>query len=136
MEQRRRVDFTYPQFLHGIPFMAKEPGVKLQTERSMETLTIPWEGIVHKRVKTTDNADIWDIEQVGNEFVVVRQGEANIRHYYIPKSYINNYDGSSLYVTAPSGLISVKFERETEPTPKEIRMLSDDRPKNATSGNI
>ena len=33
MEQRRRVDFTYPQFLHGIPFMAKEPGVKLQTER-------------------------------------------------------------------------------------------------------
>jgi hypothetical protein len=40
MEQRRRVDFTYPQFLHGIPFMAKEPGVKLQTERSMETLTL------------------------------------------------------------------------------------------------
>ena len=54
----------------------------------------------------------------------------------IPKSYINNYDGSSVYVATPSGLVSAKFERETEPTPEEIRMLSDDRPKNSTSRNI
>jgi hypothetical protein len=136
MEQRRKVDSTYPQFIHGIPWMAKEPGVQLQTEQSGETLTIPWEEVIHKRVKTTDNVDIGDIELVGNEFIVVRQGEVNIRHYYIPKSYINNYDGSSVYVATPSGLVSAKFERETEPTPEEIRMLSDDRPKNSTSRNI
>ena len=74
-----------------------------------------------------DNVDIGDIEQVGNEFIVVR-GVARIRHYYIPKSYINNYDGSSVYVAAPSGLVSAKFERETEPTPEDIRMLANDAP--------
>jgi len=128
VEQKRKVDSTYPQFLHGIPFMARESGVNLQTEHSGETLNIPWEEIIHKRVKTTDNVDIGDIEQVGNEFIVVREGVARIRHYYIPKSYINNYDGSSVYVAAPSGLVSAKFERETEPTPEDIRMLANDAP--------
>lgn len=128
MEQRRKVDSTYPQFLHGIPWMAKEPGVQLQTEQTGETLTIPWEEVIHKRVKTTDNVDIGDVELVGNEFIVVREGVAQIRHYYIPKSYINNYDGSSVYVATPSGLVSAKFERETEPTPEEIKRLSEEVP--------
>jgi hypothetical protein len=108
--------------------MAKEPGVQLQTEQSGETLTIPWEEVIHKRVKTTDNVDIGDIELVGNEFIVVREGVARVRHYYIPKSYINNYDGSSVYVAAPSGLVSAKFERETEPTAEEIKQLSEESP--------
>ena len=128
MEQKRKVESTYPQFLHGIPFMAKESGVNLQTEQSGEILAIPWEEIIHKRVKTTDSVDIGDIELVGNEFIVVREGVARIRHYYIPKSYINNYDGSSVYVAAPSGLVTAKFERETEPTPEEIRILSGGAP--------
>ena len=65
---------------------------------------------------------------MGNEFIVVREAVARVRHYYIPKSYINNYDGSSVYVAAPSRLVSPKFERETEPTPEEIKTLSEDRP--------
>ena len=79
--------------------------------------------------KTTDNVDIGDIDTVANEFIVVREGVANVRLYYIPKTYINNYDGSSLYVAVPSGLVSAKFERETEPTPEEIRMLGEEKPK-------
>jgi hypothetical protein len=126
MEQKRRVDSTYPQFLHGIPFMAKEPGVQVQTEQSGEILTIPWEEVIHKHVRASDNEDIGDVERVGNEFIVVRQGVASIHLYYIPKSYITRYDGSSLYVTVPSRLISAKFERDTEPTPEEIRMLAEE----------
>ena len=88
----------------------------------------PWEEVIHKRVKTTDNLNIGDIELVGNEFIVVRQGEVKIRRYYIPKSYITNYDGSSVYVAAPSALVSAKFERETEPTPEEIKQLCEESP--------
>lgn len=126
MEQKRKVDSNYPQFLHGIPFMAKEPGVQLRTEQSGETLTIPWEEVIHKHVRASDNEDIGDVERVGNEFIVVRQGVAKIHLYYIPKSYINRYDGSSLWISVPSGLISAKFERDNEPTPEEIRMLAEE----------
>ena len=34
MEQKRKVDSTYPQFLHGIPWMAKKPGVTVQSQSS------------------------------------------------------------------------------------------------------
>ncbi len=129
MNRKRKVEENYPQFLHGIPFMAMEPGVALQSNASGGAVNIPWEEIIHKRVKTTDNVDIGDVEKVGNEFIVVREGVAKIHLYYIPKSYINNYDGSSLYVDAPSGLVSAKFERDTEPTPEEIKMLGEEQPK-------
>jgi hypothetical protein len=129
MSRKRKVEENYPQFLHGIPFMATEPGVSLQSNASGGAVNIPWEEIIHKRVKTTDNVDIGDVEKVGNEFIVVREGVAKIHLYYIPKSYINNYDGSSLYVDAPSGLVSAKFERDTEPTPEEIRKLSEEEPR-------
>jgi hypothetical protein len=123
LERKSKVESSHPQFLHGIPFMAKEPGVSLEDRQSGQTLNIPWEEVVHKRVKTTDDVDIGDVEKVGNEFIVVREGVAKVHIYYIPKPYITNYDGSSLYINAPSGLVSAKFERETEPTPEEIRTL-------------
>jgi hypothetical protein len=123
LERKSKVESSHPQFLHGIPFMAKEPGVSLKDQQSGQTLNIPWEEVIHKRVKATDNVDIGDVEKVGNEFIVVREGVAKVHIYYIPKPYISNYDGSSLYISAPSGLVSAKFERETEPTPEEIRTL-------------
>jgi len=46
-------------------------------------------------VRTSDNIDIGDVDKVGNEFIVIRDGVANIHLYYIPKAYISNYDGSS-----------------------------------------
>src|SRR5918912_935565 len=127
LERKRKVDSAHPQFLHGIPWMAKEPGVTLvDTSGSGRSLDIPWEEVIHKHVRTTDNVDIGDIERVGNEFIVVREGVVKIHLYYIPKSYINNYDGSYLYVNAPSGLVSAKFERSTEPTPEEVRQLGEE----------
>jgi len=127
LERKRKVDSAHPQFLHGVPVMADEPGVKLaDTSGSGRSLNIPWEEVIHKHVRTTDNIDIGDIEKVGNEFIVVREGVVKIHLYYIPKSYINNYDGSYLYVNAPSGLVSAKFERSTEPTPEEVRMLGEE----------
>ncbi|HYY50099.1 MAG TPA: DUF2171 domain-containing protein [Nitrososphaeraceae archaeon] len=128
-ERRRKMESTYPQFSHGIPFMAKEPGVTLKSESSGDKLNIAWEEVIYKHVRTTDNRDIGDVETVGNEFIVVREGDVKIRHYYIPKSYITHYDGSALWVDAPSGLVSGKFERETEPTPEEIRAMSEEGPK-------
>jgi hypothetical protein len=67
--------------------------------------------------------DMGDVDKVGNEFIVVREGVVKVHMYYIPKQYITNYDGSSLYVNVPSGLVNAKFERETEPTQQEIEMM-------------
>jgi hypothetical protein len=109
-----------------IPFMAKEPDLELKV--SGRTLTIPWENVIHKHVGTSDNVDIGDVDRVGNEFIIVREGVAKLHLYYIPKPYITNYDGSSLWIDVPSGLVSLKFEREREPTKEEIDILLSEMP--------
>jgi len=118
----------YNSYHQIIPFMAKEPDLELKGEKSGDILKIPWDEVIHKHVRTLDNVDIGDVDKVGNEFIVVREGVANVHLYYIPKQYINNYDGSSLWIDVASGLVSPKFEREDEPTQEEIDMLLSEVP--------
>jgi len=112
-----------PQYRELIPLMAKEPGLEMRGQESGEILKIPWEEVIHKHVRTSDNVDIGDVDKVGNEFIVVREGVVSVHLYYIPKQHINHYDGSSIWINVPSGLVSAKFERKSEPTQQEIDML-------------
>src|SRR5918995_819087 len=106
-----------------IPFMAKEPGLEIQTSSMDSELKIPWEEIIHKHVRTTDDLDLGDVDRVGDEFIVVREGVVKIHIYYIPKKYIIKYDGSTLWLNLSSTVASSKFERENEPTKEEIEMI-------------
>jgi hypothetical protein len=106
-----------------IPFMAKEPGLEIKTPSMDEELKIPWEEIIHKHVRTTDNIDIGDVDRIGNQFIVVREGVANVHLYYIPKKYIIKYDGSTLWLNLSSTLASSKFERKNEPSEEEMNSL-------------
>jgi hypothetical protein len=128
IQEAERTGEGYTSYHEIIPFMAKEPDLELKGEKSGEILKIPWEDVIHKHVRTLDNVDIGDVDKVGNEFIVVREGVANVHMYYIPKQYISNYDGSSLWIDVASGLVSAKFERENEPTQEEIDMLLDEVP--------
>jgi len=128
-EHMRRVDATYPQFLHGIPFMAKEPDTEIPVDYSGTTYDIPWDSIIHKHVRSSDNVEIGYVERVGNEFIVVREGVSNVHIFYIPKTYIRDYDGAQLRIEAPSGLVRSKFEKEREPTLEELRMLAQEAPR-------
>ena len=84
----------YPQYRELIPLMDKEPGLEMRGQESGEIFKIPWEEVIREHIRTSDNIDIGDVDKVGNEFIVVREGVVSIHLYYIPKSYINPYDGS------------------------------------------
>lgn len=129
MEQKRRVESQYPQFLHGVPWMAKEPGTEIQVDFSGTTYNIPWDVIIHKHVRTSDNVEVGYVERIGNEFIVVREGVSDVHIYYVPKTYIRDYDGSQLWIEAPSTLVRPKFEKESEPTLEELRALARDAPR-------
>ena len=123
LESSKRTESTSTQNQELIPPMAKEPGLEMRGQESGEILHIPWEEVIHKHVMTSDNIDMGDVDKVGNEFIVVREGVVKVHMYYVPKVYITNYDGSSLYLNDPSGLTSAKFERDSEPTQQEIDMM-------------
>jgi hypothetical protein len=132
----KQYESKYPQYHELIPLMAKEPGLLMQGKESGDILHIPWEEVIHKHVMTSDNIDMGDVDRVGNEFIVVREGVVKVHLYYIPKQYINNYDGSSLYINVPSGLVGAKFERESEPTQQEIEMMAKDADKKSSQTDL
>src|SRR5215203_4376168 len=123
-ERVRQVESAHPQFVHGVPLMAKEPPTEISVDYSGTTYNIPWDQLIHKHARTTDSVEIGYVERIGNEFIVVREGVSNVHIYYIPKTYIRDYDGSQLWIDAPSGLVRSKFERETEPTVEELRAMA------------
>ncbi|HEX7032345.1 MAG TPA: hypothetical protein VF172_05040 [Nitrososphaera sp.] len=128
-EQTRSLEANHPQFVHGVPWMAKEPSMEIPVDYSGTTYKIPWDQLIHKHVRTTDNIDVGYVERIGNEFVVVREGVSDVHIYYVPKAYIRDYDGSQLWIDAPSGLVRSKFERESEPTIEELRALARNAPR-------
>lgn len=128
-EHVRSVEENYPQFVHGVPWMAKEPSTEIPVDYSGTSYNIPWDQLIHKHVRTTDNVEVGYVERIGNEFVVVREGVSDAHIYYVPKTYIRDYDGSQLWIDAPSGLVRSKFERESEPDIEELRALARDAPR-------
>jgi hypothetical protein len=128
-ERIRQVESANPQFVHGVPLMAKEPSTEISVDYSGTTYDIPWDQLIHKHARTTDKVEIGYVERIGNEFIVVREGVSNVHIYYIPKTYIRDYDGSQLWIDAPSGLVRSKFERETEPTVEELRAMAIEAPR-------
>jgi hypothetical protein len=128
-EQVRHVESANPQFVHGVPWMAKEPSTEISVDYSGTTYNIPWDQLIHKHARTTDNVEIGYVERIGNEFIVIREGVSDVHIYYIPKAYIRDYDGSQLWIDAPSGLVRSKFERETEPPLEELRAMAREAPR-------
>jgi hypothetical protein len=106
-----------------IPSMAQEPGLEIKTPSMDEGLKIAWDEIIHKHVRAADNVDLGDVDRVGNEFIVVREGFAKVHLYYIPKKHIIKYDGSSLWLNLSSLSTSAKFERKNEPSEEEMENL-------------
>ena len=58
----------------------------MKGQESGEILKIPWEEVIHKHVRASDNVDIGDVDKVGNGFLVVREGVVSIHLYHIPNS--------------------------------------------------
>jgi hypothetical protein len=127
--QAGQAESTNPQVVHGVPWMAKEPSTEISVDYSGTTYNIPWDELIHKHARTTDKVEIGYVERIGNEFIVIREGVSNVHIYYIPKTYIRDYDGGQLWIDAPSGLIRSKFERETEPPLEELRAMAGEAPR-------
>ena len=123
-----------PQTVHGVPWMAKEPDTAIPVDYSGTTYNIPWDQLIHKHVRTTDNVEVGYVERIGNEFIVVHEGVAHAHIYYVPKTFIKDYDGSQLWIDAPSGLVRAKFELEREPSAEELRALARQAPRYRRTG--
>jgi hypothetical protein len=58
-----------------------------------------WERVIHKNVRSKDRVDIGNVISESGDTFTVMQGAS--REYNIPKSAVEAFDGSELYISIP-----------------------------------
>ena len=125
IERKQAVMAAYPDFETGMP-QYRSGGILAGqiSDTSMEQKAIPWERIIDKRVKLADDDDIGKVKSISPDFIEVKEGTASKHSYYIPKYYVDGYDGDDVYlssVIASKEDARSKFERQSPPTREELR---------------
>src|ERR687896_348487 len=62
-----------------------------------ESPKMSWDQVINKEVKTSDKEEIGKIKSVGDYFVEVEDGVISKKHYFVPKKYLHEYDGDTVY---------------------------------------
>jgi hypothetical protein len=64
-----------------------------------EPVILHWERVIHKNVRSKDRADLGNVISESGETFTVMQGAS--REYNIPKTAVEGFDGSELYLSIP-----------------------------------
>ena len=59
-----------------------------------DPVIVHWERVIHKNVRSVDNADVGNIISESGDTFTVMQGAS--REYNIPKSYVEGFNGSEV----------------------------------------
>src|SRR5919109_3181573 len=67
-------------------------------ETNTDTSTINWDDVIKKEARGINDADLGEIQQVDQNFVITQKGTIGKEKFYIPKSLVAYYDGHILHV--------------------------------------
>src|SRR5215510_3403171 len=76
---------------------------------------ISWDKAIDKKVKSKDDKDLGKIQTITNEYIQTKDGTVSKNYYYIPKYYIEGYDGDHLWVSLTKDEVKSRFENEIAP---------------------
>ncbi|MDQ3839183.1 MAG: hypothetical protein M3297_07945, partial [Thermoproteota archaeon] len=126
-QRRSEVTRQYPDFESSIPTYAAS-GPTSGSNRSsnpapesQDNVGMPWEKILDKKVKSSDDEDLGKVQSVASNYVEVTEGLMGKKRYYIPKYYIEGYDGENLHSSLTKDEIKDRYQRDSPPSESEFR---------------
>jgi hypothetical protein len=84
---------------------------------------LSWDGSIDKDVRTIDEKKIGKIKAVTKDFLQIRKGTLDKQYYFVPKYYIQGYDGDDVWLVLTEEELK-QFESE-----KELPLSHFDNPK-------
>ena len=68
-------------------------------ENNTDTGAINWDDVIKKEARGINDADLGEIQQVDQDFILTQKGTIDKEKFYIPKSLVAYYDGDILHVS-------------------------------------
>jgi hypothetical protein len=81
-QRKLLVEQQYPQFSTAIPSFSESESASRQIQVGMS-----WEKVIGKEVKSSDDKDLGEVESIATDWIEVKKGTLDKKHYFIPKMY-------------------------------------------------
>jgi hypothetical protein len=76
---------------------------------------ISWDTVIDKKVKSSDNQDLGKVHTITKDFVQTKEGLVSKKYYFIPKYYVQGYDGEHVWISLTKNDVKTKFEIDSAP---------------------
>ncbi|MGA8083381.1 MAG: hypothetical protein WB988_16135 [Candidatus Nitrosopolaris sp.] len=72
--------------------------MKLINELAVSDI-ISWDKAIDKKVKSSDDRDLGKVQSITRDYIQTKEGTIGKNYYYIPKYYMQGYDGAPMGFT-------------------------------------
>src|SRR5919202_6779973 len=78
--------------------------------------TIDWSDVIKKEARGSNDEDLGEVQEVGDNYVLVQRGMINKDKFYIPKDMVESYDGDLLRFSISEDEAKSRFLRDSPPS--------------------
>src|ERR687886_961310 len=82
---------------------------------SSRTSNIDWDDVIKKEARGSGDEDLGEVQEVGQDYVLVQRGMINKDKFYIPKDQVESYDGTVLRFRISEDDAKSRFLRDSPP---------------------
>src|SRR5919205_1091044 len=76
---------------------------------------IDWNDVIKKEARGSDDEDLGEVQETGQDYVLVQKGMINKERFYIPKNMVESYDGSVLRFNISKEEVKNMYMRDSPP---------------------
>ena len=76
---------------------------------------IDWNDVIKKEARGSGDEDLGEVQEAGQDYVLVQKGMINKEKFYIPKDQVESYDGSVLRFRISEDDAKNRFLRDSPP---------------------
>jgi uncharacterized protein (TIGR02271 family) len=84
---------------------------------SSSSSTIDWSDIIRKEARGSNDEDLGEVQEVGENYILVQRGLINKDKFYIPKDMVESYDGDVLRFSVSEEDAKSGFLGDSAPPP-------------------
>ena len=88
---------------------------------SSRTSNIDWNDVIKKEARGSGDEDLGEVQETGQDYVLVQRGLINKDKFYIPKDMVESYDGDVLRFSISEDDAKSRFLRDSPPSTPSSR---------------
>jgi hypothetical protein len=100
--------------MNTVPSNAPPSGTSARGDRTSQP-NLNWESLGGKEAKGLDGFDLGEVKEISAEYVHTEKGTVKKEKFFIPRRFVDRFDGKTLWFTVTKAQAESEFKREVPP---------------------